>query len=64
MAGRGRPRSTRERLARGHDHPHAIRVLARAWIRVIWRCWIDRVPYDPAKHGAAHKLTEMATSAA
>ena len=51
-------------LARGHDHPHAIRVLARAWIRVIWRCWIDQVPYDPAKHGAAHKLTEMATSAA
>jgi len=24
-------------LARGHDHPHAIRILARAWIRVIWR---------------------------
>ena len=51
-------------LARGCDHPHAIRVLARAWIRVIWRCWIDGVPYDPAKHGAAHKLTETATSAA
>jgi len=51
-------------LARGHDHPHAVRVLARAWIRVIWRCWIDQTPYDPAKHGAAHKLTEMATSAA
>ena len=51
-------------LARGHDHPHAVRVLARAWIRVIWRCWIDHTPYDPAKHGAAHKLTEMATTAA
>jgi transposase len=51
-------------LARGCDHPHAVRVLARAWIRVIWRCWIDQVPYDPAKHGAARKLTEMATSAA
>jgi transposase len=51
-------------LARGHDHPHAVRVLARAWIRVIWRCWIDQTPYDPAKHGAAHKLTEMATTAA
>ncbi|MEU8172147.1 transposase [Microbispora hainanensis] len=37
----------------GKDHPHAIRVLARAWIRVIWRCWLDGVPYDPAKHGAA-----------
>jgi transposase len=51
-------------LARGHDHPHAVRVLARAWIRVIWRCWIDQAPYDPAKHGAARNLTEMAASAA
>jgi len=50
-------------LARGCDHPHAIRILARAWIRVIWRCWMDQVPYDPAKHGAARKLAEMATSA-
>jgi transposase len=49
-------------LARGCDHPHAVRILARAWIRVIWRCWVDQVPYDPAKHGAARKLTEMAAS--
>ena len=42
--------------ARGHDHPHAIRVLARAWIRVIWRCWIDQVPYDPGRHGNARHL--------
>jgi len=42
--------------ARGHDHPHAIRVLARAWIRVIWRCWNDRVAYDPARHGNAVHL--------
>jgi transposase len=50
-------------IARGCDHPHAVRVLARAWIRVIWRCWINHQPYNPAKHGAARKLTEMATSA-
>jgi transposase len=42
--------------ARGHDHPHAIRVLARAWIRVIWRCWIDQTPYDPRRHGNARQL--------
>ena len=42
--------------ARGKDHQHATRVLARAWIRVIWRCWLDGVPYDPAKHGAAATL--------
>ncbi|WP_433232811.1 IS110 family transposase [Actinomadura formosensis] len=28
----------------GKDHPHAIRVLARAWIRVIWRCRHDGAP--------------------
>lgn len=39
--------------ARGCDHPHAIRVLARAWVRVLWRCWQDRSLYDPAKHGRA-----------
>ena len=45
--------------ASGKDHPHAIRVLARAWIRVIWRCWLDGVPYDPAAHGAAAKLARQ-----
>jgi transposase len=39
--------------ARGGDHPHAIRILARAWVRVLWRCWQDRTLYDPAKHGRA-----------
>ena len=43
----------RSAIERGHDHPHAIRILARAWIRVIYRCWVDRAPYDPTKHGAA-----------
>ena len=45
--------------ASGKDHPHAIRVLSRAWIRVIWRCWLDGVPYDPATHGAAAALTRQ-----
>jgi transposase len=42
--------------ASGKDHPHAVRVLARAWIRVIWPCWLNGVPYDPARHGAAAAL--------
>jgi transposase len=42
--------------ARGHDHPHAVRILARAWSRVIYRCWTDRIPYDPARHGNAQQL--------
>ena len=37
---------------RGCDHPHAIRILGRAWTRVLWKCWQDRVPYDPARHRA------------
>jgi len=38
---------------RGCDHPHAIRILARAWIRVLWRAWQDRKPYDPSLHRGA-----------
>jgi transposase len=38
--------------ARGHDHPRAIRTVGRAWCRVVWRCWQDRTPYDPARHRA------------
>jgi len=41
--------------ARGHDHPHAVRILARAWIRVIYRCWQNHQPYDPNLHGAAQR---------
>jgi transposase len=43
-------------LNRGHDHPHATRILARAWLDIIWRCWQDEVPYDPARHGALQRL--------
>jgi transposase len=46
----------RRARARGCDHPHAIRVLGRAWVRVIWRMWQDRLPYDPAKHGNLQRL--------
>jgi transposase len=38
--------------ARGCRHPHAIRILGRAWIRILWRAWMDKIPYHPAKHGA------------
>ena len=45
--------------ASGKDHPHAVRILARAWIRVIWPCWLDGIPYDPARHGAAAALARQ-----
>ena len=46
----------RRARARGQDHPHAIRTLGRAWIRVLWRCWRDRVPYDITRHGNLNRL--------
>jgi transposase len=35
----------------GKTHQHATRILARAWLRVIWRCWQDGTTYDPTRHG-------------
>jgi transposase len=41
---------------RGHDHPHALRILGRAWLRIIWRLWHDRTPYDPKRHRSLNRL--------
>jgi transposase len=45
---------------RGCDHPHAIRILTRAWLRVLWRCWNDAKPYDVTQHHAAVALKQPA----
>jgi transposase len=50
----------RQARDRGHDHPHAVRVLARAWLHVIWRCWQDRAPHDPSKHRALQAVLNHA----
>jgi len=42
--------------ARGHDHPHAVRILGRAWADIIWRCWQDRVAYNPDRHNALQRV--------
>jgi transposase len=42
-----RYRRARERGAR---HPHAVRIVARGWIRVIWACWSTDTIYDPSRH--------------
>jgi transposase len=47
-------------VARGCDHPHACRILARAWCRVLWACWRDGKAYDPAKHMKATGFTARA----
>lgn len=45
----------------GKTHQHTVRILARAWLRVIWRCWQDGVAYDPTRHGSAQ--THLTTAA-
>ena len=36
--------------ARGKGHHAAIRALAFKWIRIFFRCWRDRVPYDDQRY--------------
>lgn len=51
-------------IARGHDHPHAVRILARAWAAVIWRCWQDNLSYDPNQHRALQNVLAQANNQA
>jgi len=37
-------------LKRGKDHPSIIRSLAFKWIRILWKCWQQRTPYDEARY--------------
>ncbi|WP_238015395.1 IS110 family transposase [Dactylosporangium sp. AC04546] len=41
---------------RGHRHPHAVRILARAWLSVIWKLWTTHTPYQPERHNALQKI--------
>jgi transposase len=34
----------------GKSHHSAVRALAYRWIRIIYRCWKDRLPYDEGKY--------------
>lgn len=42
--------------AGGKRHPRAERILDRSRAHIFWRCWQDRVPYDPARHGNLGRL--------
>jgi transposase len=43
-------------ITRGHDHPHAVRILARAWLYVIWHCWQNNTAYNPTQHHALQRI--------
>ena len=49
---------------RGHDHPHAVRILARAWLYVIWHCWQEGTAYEPARHHALQRVLKAAENQA
>ena len=35
-----------QQRAKGKDHHAAVRALAFKWIRIIWKCWQSRTPYN------------------
>ncbi len=37
-------------IKKGKPHAAIIRALAFKWIRVLWKCWQDRKPYDEAQY--------------
>ncbi len=59
----------RQQRAKGSNHQAAVRSLAFKWIRILYRCWQTRVPYDESRYLKALErrgsplvkpLTEMA----
>jgi hypothetical protein len=43
-------------IVRCHDHRHAVRILARAWLSVMWQCWQHKTAYDPAQHRVPQRI--------
>jgi len=39
-----------QQRAKGSSHQAAVRALAFKWIRILYRCWVTRTPYDEAKY--------------
>jgi transposase len=40
----------RQQRNKGHSHQAAVRALAFKWIRILYRCWRTRMPYDESKY--------------
>ena len=40
----------RQQRAKGCSHPAAVRALAFKWIRILYRCWKTRTPYDESRY--------------
>lgn len=48
--------------ARKQSHHRALRGLSARWMRVLWRAWIDGVPYDPSRHNGNSKDATSGTA--
>jgi len=50
----------------GQHHQATLRALAFKWIRILWRCWQDRVPYDEKRYLASlrQRKSPLATALA
>lgn len=40
----------RQQRSKGKSHQAALRALAFKWIRILYRCWQERTPYDEARY--------------
>ncbi len=36
--------------AQGHGHASALHCLGKRWLKILWRMWQTREPYDETKH--------------
>ena len=34
----------------GHSHASALRCLGKRWLKILWRLWQNKEPYDESKH--------------
>lgn len=41
---------SRQRLCLTRNEQAALRALAFKWIRILHRCWTDRIPYDESRY--------------
>jgi hypothetical protein len=65
----GRAPNTNNSASAGKDHRAAVRALAFKWIRIVFRCWQERVAYDENRYLAAlakrgSSLTSVVAAAA
>jgi hypothetical protein len=44
-----------QQRGKGSSHQAALRALAFKWIRILFRCWKNRTPYDESKYLKALK---------